>query len=476
MLTFTPSRFEIALTLTNINASILPDGRYLMFTAHNIGRYEFELDSLFINGSKTFTWIPDKTVLKPGENTSIKVFFYWFKGKIYNITLTAKSKEQAVNSSFTFKAPTFNNVLKINVVNVYTESIDFMNKINIQYNIEALGYSNIYIRLYTFKDFLNESLPIYVFYDYRYMSRNTTNLIDTFILNAERYGLNITRADWSLLEKLAISRSKCILIIFYPLSSVNKPILIGSLPSCIIDPNHSRGIADNSKYGKSLIYDWMRDYGLVFITVGPKASQPNIWILYEDGYAEKNLDKLSDDDSYMYFTDANNPILAGYGGIGNYLGSRIAETLGLHLWKGDWGFDINAMIRMNISFYSYSNWKLIKGSEVFNLSMPCFIRVGRGGWLCLDDYFQPLPMDAVINDLIALIRHSPWSKEWHPVGWMYDSVYTYESGHNLSKSNTLTVIIPKSELKGRFIIDIVGYDRDNNSYECITIYKDWNLR
>ena len=466
------------LMLANVNASLTPNGRYFMFTACNTGDVEVELNSLLINGSKIFTWIPDKTMLKPGENTAVKVFFYWLKGKIYNITLTAKSGDYVVSSSYTIQTPMFSDVFNVDVVDVYAESINGeLVKVNVQYFLKALGYSDIFIKLFTFIDYVSTSLPIYVFYDYRYMSRNTSSIIDVFVEEAGKHGLNITKADWKLLEGLALNRSRCILIIFYPLSSVNNPFLIGGLPACIIDPNHSQGIADNSRYGKSLIYDWMRDYGLIFITIGPRASQPNTWILYEDGYAKENLDKFSLDDSYIYFTDANKPIFAGYGGIGNYLGSRIAETLGLHMWKGDWGFDIDAMAKMNIKFYSYSNWRLIKDGEVFNLSMPCFIRVGKGGWLCLDNYFHPLPTEAIVSDLISIIQHSLWDKEWYPTGWMYDSSYTYESGHKVSKSNVLTVTIPNpTAVKGKFILVAVGYSRDSDSYTYITAYGSWSLK
>jgi hypothetical protein len=466
---------SLNITLINASASLLSDGRYFMLTVYNAGSEDVELYSIFINNSKVFTWMPSRTLLKPGENALIKVFFYWVKGRSYNVTLMARCSEGFVNSSCTVQTPIFSNVLEVDVTDVHAERIyEDIVKIDVKYVLKSIGYSRVYIRLFTFKNYTNTQLPIYTFYDYRYMLKDTINLIDAFVDEAEKHGLNIVKLNWELLERLVENRSRCILIIFSPLSSINIPILTGALPACIIDPNRSQGITDNSKYGKSLIYDWMRDNGLIFVTVGLRASQSNRWILYEDGYARRNLEKLDLKDACIFLTDAGKVVMER---LDIYLPSRITETLGLHIWKGDLGFNMDEMSKIGVLFYSYANWRLKSGGEILNLSMPCFIRVGEGGWLCLDNTLYQQPQEAIISDLISIIQHSPWSKEWYPTGWMYDSSYTYESGHKISKSNVLTVTIPNpAGVEGKFMLVAVGYDEDSDSYTYITNYGGWSLK
>jgi len=465
----------LSLRVVDANTYLTMNGRGFKLLVVNDGGMDVELSYITINRSKVFTWSPDKEVLKPGEKAVVDVFFYWIKGVKYVITVTGMGKGQYVNSSTTVNTPVFSSKLEISITGVHAERIDSgLTRINITYLLESVGYSNVNIRVFTCRSYTNTSIPIYVFYDYRYMPRNTLNLIDKLVGEASKHGVNISRASWERLEELVEDRSRCILILMYPLSSTNIPLLNAALPACIVDPNRSGGIADNSRYGKSLVYDWMRDNGLILVTVGSSASQPNTWILYGDGYAGRNLDKSAYEDSCIQLTDANIIIMSGSGGCGVYMGSKISETLGLHVWNGDWGFDIDGMIRENIRFYSYANWRLKTPKGVFNLSMPCFVRVGSGGWLSLDNRFLPLPAEAVVNDLVAILKHSPWSMDWYPYGWMYDNGYVNESGQNITKTGKISLTIPHG-VKGGIMVVAAGYDRDNDSYKYITIYEEWRL-
>jgi len=465
----------LSLRVVDANTYLTMNGRGFKLLVVNDGGMDVELSYITINRSKVFTWSPDKEVLKPGEKAVVDVFFYWIKGVKYVITVTGMGKGQYVNSSTTVNTPVFSSKLEISITGVHAERIDSgLTRINITYLLESVGYSNVNIRVFTCRSYTNTSIPIYVFYDYRYMPRNTLNLIDKLVGEASKHGVNISRASWERLEELVEDRSRCILILMYPLSSTNIPLLNAALPACIVDPNRSGGIADNSRYGKSLVYDWMRDNGLILVTVGSSASQPNTWILYGDGYAGRNLDKSAYEDSCIQLTDANIIIMSGSGGCGVYMGSKISETLGLHVWNGDWGFDIDGMIRENIRFYSYANWRLKTPKGVFNLSMPCFVRVGSGGWLSLDNRFLPLPAEAVVNDLVAILKHSPWSMDWYPYGWMYDNGYVNESGQNITKTGKISLTIPHG-VKGEIMVVAAGYDRDNDSYKYITIYEEWKL-
>jgi len=465
----------LSLRVVDANTYLTMNGRGFKLLVVNDGGMDVELSYITINRSKVFTWSPDKEVLKPGEKAVVDVFFYWIKGVKYVITVTGMGKGQYVNSSTTVNTPVFSSKLEISITGVHAERIDGgLTRINITYLLESVGYSNVNIRVFTCRSYTNTSIPIYVFYDYRYMPRNTLNLIDKLVGEASKHGVNISRASWERLEELVEDRSRCILILMYPLSSTNIPLLNAALPACIVDPNRSGGIADNSRYGKSLVYDWMRDNGLILVTVGSSASQPNTWILYGDGYAGRNLDKSAYEDSCIQLTDANIIIMSGSGGCGVYMGSKISETLGLHVWNGDWGFDIDGMIRENIRFYSYANWRLKTPKGVFNLSMPCFVRVGSGGWLSLDNRFLPLPAEAVVNDLVAILKHSPWSMDWYPYGWMYDNGYVNESGQNITKTGKISLTIPHG-VKGGIMVVAAGYDRDNDSYKYITIYEEWKL-
>ena len=474
---FQTSTFKgLSIRIVDANTYLAMNGRGFKLLVANDGGMDVELSYITINRSKIFTWSPNKTVLKPGEKAAVNIFFYWIKGAKYIITVTGRSGDQYVNSSTTLNTPTFSNKLEIRITGVYAEKIDSdLTRINIAYLLESLGYSNVNIKVFTCRSYTNTSIPIYVFYDYRYMPKNTLNLIDKLVSEASKHGVNISRASWERLEELVRDRGRCILILIYPLSSTNIPLLNATLPACIIDPNHSGGIADNSRYGKSLVYDWMRDNGLILVTVGSSASQPNTWILYGDGYAGKNLDKSAYEDSCIQLTDANTIIMSGSGGCGVYMGSKISETLGLHVWNGDWGFDIDGMIRENVRFYSYANWKLKTPRGFLNLSMPCFVKVGSGGWLCLDNRFHPLPAEAIVNDLIAIIKHSPWSMDWYPYGWMYDNGYVNEPGQNITKTGRVSLTIPH-EANGRIILVAAGYDKDNDTYKYITTYEEWRLK
>ena len=465
---------KASLKIIDVDTYLATSSRGFKLVIANDGEVEINLDSIVINGSRIFTWNPGKTRLKPGEDTVADVFFYWFKGVKYNITVIGRGVNYNVSSSSIINTPLFSNKLEFNITDVYVERVNGFTRINVKYSIRSLGYSNVNIRFFTCRSYVNTSIPIYVFHDYKYMPEYTLNLTDMLIWEACRHGVNISKADWGKLEELVENRSRCILIILYPLSSINIPLLNATLPACIIDPNHSQGVADNSKYGKSLIYDWMRDQGLILVTVGSSASQPNTWILYEDGYASRNLDKYASEDACIQLTDSSRIIMSGSGGCGIYIGSKISETLGLHVWNGDWGFNIDEMIRENIKFYSYANWKLKIPIGLLNISMPCFIKVGSGGWLCLDDRFHPLPREAVVKDLVAILKHSPWSIDWYPYGWMYDNEYVSESGQNITKTGMISITIPRPEMEGKLIVSIIGYSRDDG-YKYATIHRDWGI-
>ncbi len=72
-----------------------------------------------------------------------------------------------------------------------------------------------------------------------------------------------------------------ILILVNPLKDNKGNSLTSAIPAPLSYPSNNGYISDNSKYGRSFLYDWMNDKGLVLVTIG--SSEPYKRILYSDG-------------------------------------------------------------------------------------------------------------------------------------------------------------------------------------------------
>jgi len=98
-----------SMRLVDANAYLTMNSRGFKLLVTNDGSVDIELNHIIINGSRVFTWNSDKTVLKPGENVVVNVFFYWLKGVKYIITVTGRGGKYDMNSSLVISTPVFSN-------------------------------------------------------------------------------------------------------------------------------------------------------------------------------------------------------------------------------------------------------------------------------------------------------------------------------------------------------------------------------
>jgi len=300
------------------------------------------------------------------------------------------------------------------------------------------------------------------------MPQKTVKDVRSFLNQSRIFGLNVQTVDWASLSELAQSKPKSVLCIFQPLINRSNEELYGALPACLIDPDQDGHVRDDSKYGRSLVYDWEKDQGLIFVTIGGRAALPNIYILYQNETSSPNLDKKEWPDASLFFTDSNDIFVnAGAGGPGTYIGSKITKTLGLHEWFGEWGFWNDRMEALNMSFYGYSSWILHRN---MNLSMPCFIKVGSGGWLSFDNFYAPWKLDpeSLGYDLAIILFHSVWDGVWLDSGWNYDSKTVLQplNGGQVTINGTVRIFSPREGFKDmrNLLIFIISYNSENSSY------------
>lgn len=417
---------RVILALVSGDAYLASDGRHFNIEVANLGETGITLAELTINGSYVYTWTPMEQCLTSGQNATVDILFHWARNTFYKVSITASSTEDTASASILVRTPNFDDSIYLSLATGV--ATDLQTNFVLGYRIDSKGYDWVEMKFFAFKQYQFEDRPIYVFLDGRYMPQETVASVESFINRSQTFGLNVQTVDWASLSGLTQSKPKSILVIFQPLINSTNEKLYGALPACLIDPTQDGHVRDDSKYERSSVYDWERDQGLIFVTVGGRASLPNVDILYQNGTSQSNLDKKDWPDASLFFTDSNDIFVnAGSGGPGMYVGSKIGNTFDLHIWFGEWGFWKDRLEELNISFYDYSSWVLHPAdNNQMNLSMPCFIKVGYGGWLSLDDYYAPLDPEIVGHDLTNILFHSVWDGLWLSSGWNYDSVTAFQ--------------------------------------------------
>jgi len=364
-------------------------------------------------------------------------------GKVYVIKLvTIDDQSTELTTRAPEITPTFN--LEIKETNITLNSKHL--KVKVTYKAESNGTDTLHILLFTYLSYEKKNRTLYIFYDPEYMTAESIKRADTIIQYFKTYNVTINKIDYRTLEGLSKETpERIILIIVNPLKDGHGRRLENSLPAPIIDPDRDGYIKDDSKYGKSFIYDWMEDKGLILVTIG--SLQPHKKILYDNGAYTPAKDSYDSFDAHLIFTEASGKesIIKGRFTIGSYTPVRISGTLGLSYRDASFGFDKDAIERYNLQYYAYGDYKLPYENGTLNLTLPIFLRTGEGGWLAMGDGEYWLSDERLAHDLFLIYLQAVWDSKWIPYGWYWDSGGVFNSYHGIIRiENSLkTESIPR---------------------------------
>jgi hypothetical protein len=103
-----------------------------------------------------------------------------------------------------------------------------------------------------------------------------------------------------------------------------------------------------------------------------------------------------------------------------------------------------------------------------NLSQPCYVKVGKGGWLYGGNGLN-IDDGGIMRDLAMIIQHAPWNGEWIGTNsWNYDSGFKYypTNGGTLTKDDQISIGLIASEDVNTFVLRILlfAYDSDGDKY------------
>lgn len=414
-----------------------------------------EIKQVFINDNAVQEWQTDKKVIFRGEESRVILRYAWVMRETYVIKIVTADDQVA---EFRVKAPEEKPFIfmKVNNVSVIEDGDNL--RVRVGFSAKGKGIDSFQSLLFTYLSFNQTSRVIYVFFDEQYMSGESLKRARAIIDLLASYNFSVVKADYYLLEELARNKPECILIVVNPLKDFSGRRIEDALPAPLIDPDGDGLIRDNSKYGKSLLYDWMRDGNLILVIVG--SVEPYKRIVYKDGSYKYAKDSFRLLDAHLMLTDADGveSILGGSMFIGDYSPTRITGTLGLNYRESKMAFDKNSLENYGLNYYGYGDYKITAENKVLNLTLPAFIRVGRGGWLSLGDEEDWLKPEEIAHDILMLMVHAVWDSDWIPYGWYWDSgTMYYRSGGIININGSIeTELIPKNLIKDRIVIRLVG--------------------
>lgn len=426
-----------------------------------VERGSIELSQLVVNETVVRSWSEDNPVIEEGEEARYLVEYPWRMNENYTIEfvtvggqptqLIAESPEIAPNLSMNLKK-----------VDVITSSEG--TKVEASYEAEGTGVDMLHTSLFTYSSFEEEDRNWYIFYDPDFMAYESIRRADTLITFFDRFNLTIYKVDYTALELLSGSTPQIGLIVVNPLKDGGGRRIENALPAPLIDPNENGYIRDDSRYGKSFVYDWMKDEGLVLVTVG--SLQPHKRILYSDGIYSFAQDAPHTMDTHQFLTDASGkePIIKGGFTLGDYNPGRISGTLGLPYIDGSFGFDKNAMEQHGLQYYAYGDYQLSYEQDQLNLTLPVFIQVDQGGWLAMTNKGYWLTDEQVSRSLFLIYMQSVWNSEWIPYGWYWDSGgATYNCSGILEVNGTKeTEVIPTDIIGDKIVVRMIGVARSTD--------------
>jgi hypothetical protein len=414
-----------------------------------------EVIGITVNGEAVPGLQTDRRMILEGEEATLTFKYPWRMGKSYTIRVEAS---EGASAELTATAPAAGPSLILDVENVSIRSKQGSTVVGVDYRAEAEGASSLQVILFTYLSFTRIERPIYVLHDRAYMPEESLERAEEIVRQLQAYNLTAIKLDYEATKTLSEKRPEAILVVVNPLADGRGRRLDDAMPATLLDPDGDGYLAEHSRYGRSLLYDWMRDGGLVLVTVG--SLEPYKRILYKNRSYTYARDSTSLLDAHLFLTDASGtrPILGGSMVIGDYSPTRITGTLGLSYRESSMALDRDAMEGYGLSYYSYGEYRLSAASPPVNLTLPAFVRVGRGGWLPLGDDEAWLKPEELAHDLLMIALHSVWDSEWIPYGWHWDSgTAHYKTGGMLEASGRIeTAPIPSHLLRGNIVVRVLG--------------------
>ncbi|MEM2842231.1 MAG: hypothetical protein QW201_02910 [Thermoproteota archaeon] len=414
-----------------------------------------ELKQFFINNLSVYKWNSDKRIVKEGEKAHCLLEFPWKIGKEHSIRLVTVD-DQVVE--VTEKAPEIEPSLTIDVKNIAGSSTQGFLKINMTCKVEGIGIDELQIIMFTYCSFERSNRPVYIFYDPNYLAEEGLRRANAIIKYFRSFNVTVEPLDYTELEAISKDMPQAILILVNPLKDRYGRRLVNSAPASLLDPNGNGYIGDDSLYGRSHLFDWMYDKGLVLVTVG--SHQPHKRILYDDGLYRLAKDSLEAFDAHLFLTPSSNNggIIRGSFTLGRYSPTRISGSLGLSYREEAFAFDRDSLEKNGLDYYAYGDYTLSTRSGSLNLSLPVFIKVGRGGWLAMGDENYWLSDEQFSHDLFQIYLQSVWDSKWIPYGWYWDSGSEFKRGAGIIRVERMveSELIPLKIVGERITLRVLG--------------------
>jgi hypothetical protein len=200
---------------------------------------------------------------------------------------------------------------------------------------------------------------------------------------------------------------------------------------------------------------------MILVTIG--SLQPHKRILYSNGEYSFSLDTSQMMDTHLFLTNASGsePIIKGGYTIGAYSPLRISGTLGLPYLDESYGFDKDAMERYNLKYYTYGAYQLSQQNENINLNLPIYIKVGKGGWLAMNNRGYWLTDEELAHSLFLITIQEIWNSEWIPYGWYWDNGGNFSTHNGLINFNGSieTEFIPSDIVVDKISLRVVAIAR-----------------
>jgi len=407
--------------IRDVSFKIEEDRRLIEFYVEIVKGYT-ELKQVFVNDEAVRIRYIDNRFIAEGSSVRCVVEYPWRMGETYTIKLTTTDD---LSVEVEASSPTMKPSLKLKLGNVTIQYRSDHLKLSVECIMESNGTTSLQPILLVYRNFNYSDRNVYVFYDRRFMTYESLRRVEAIARYLQSYNITVYMADYDTLRSLSILKPAIILVVVEPMKDRYGRIVHDALPAPLIDPNNNGYIRDDSLYGRSMLYDWMHDRGLILVTVG--SITPYKRIVYMDGSYRYALDSYSLFDVHEILTDASGsePIVSGSMVIGDYTPIRISCTLGLHYRESRFAFDTDAMDRYGLNYYAYGDYKLRSPSTIVNLTLPVFVRVGRGGWIAIDSDGYWLTDYEIAHDIFMIYLHRVWDSDWIPYGWYWDSCTTF---------------------------------------------------
>jgi hypothetical protein len=455
---------EFEIVMENIQTELQMDGRYINFEVKATGDYSIDITKVYMDNTEC-VFNGERNHLEPGTSTNISIQYPWTSNQTY--LLRVETKQGSYDEEI-FETPEIKSLMNFTLTDITQDKSHSGTELTVSYSINITGFSYVNTALFLHKSYNQTNREIYIFYDQRYIPKSTIQKIDEFLSITKDLEMNVKKVTWEALAGLVESKPRAILILFNPLKTENGDVYYNSAPSCLLDPGEDGFIRNGSVYNKSIVYDWQKDHGLVFISVGSNQA-PSEWIIAQNGTAYEPLDKdLSD----KFFIDTQGAFRGM--GFNTITPTRIGQTLSLHAWFGSWRLD-TSILEEAVGIDNYYAYGFLANT---NLSQPCYVKVDEGGWLHCGEGLT-LDDGGIMRDLAMILRHAPWNGAWlGPNAWNYDSGSNYypTNGGILNIEDEISTGWIPDEAGNSFVLRILllAYDSYGDQYviqEDVTEYS-----